>query len=404
VRFSILLPTRNRLDLLKLAVQSVLDQDFDDWEIVISDNASDDDVSGFVGECGDSRIRYVRSEVLIPVTDNWNLALENSDGEYVIMLGDDDCLMRGCLSTAHELLSDHSDPDLLYTEAVQYAYPGVIPGEDEAFVQFGYCEFMRDQEEAFWLSPAEAARMVRKSMGFEYAFGYNMQHSIVSREFVERLSERGPFFQSPYPDYYATNALFLTAESILVCPWPLVAIGISPKSFGFFYINQREDEGVDFLQNVAEERLVDRAKEVVLPGPNMNTSWLLSMEALEMNFGKEYPIRVVEWKYRYMQFRILFWDVRPLDRFLKMVRELGTPGEVFFWYSFRLLVAACRLLGRRAQHYITVHALNAIHVSHPLFDLRKRTVPYASILELARAEDPHSMLREMGRDTNRSEG
>jgi hypothetical protein len=40
VRFSALIPTKDRVSLLRLAVRSVRDQDYDDWEIVVSDNAS----------------------------------------------------------------------------------------------------------------------------------------------------------------------------------------------------------------------------------------------------------------------------------------------------------------------------------------------------------------------------
>ena len=36
------------------------------------------------------------------------------------------------------------------------------------------------------------------------------------------------------------NAILLKAERILVCPYPLVTIGISPKSFRFYYFNKAE--------------------------------------------------------------------------------------------------------------------------------------------------------------------
>ena len=43
MKFSVLLPTYNRLDLLQYAVESVTRQDYDDWELIISDNQSEDD-------------------------------------------------------------------------------------------------------------------------------------------------------------------------------------------------------------------------------------------------------------------------------------------------------------------------------------------------------------------------
>ena len=61
MRFSVLLPTKNRLDLLRYAVDTVRRQSYADVEIVISDNCSEDDIAGFAASLGDPRVKYVRS-------------------------------------------------------------------------------------------------------------------------------------------------------------------------------------------------------------------------------------------------------------------------------------------------------------------------------------------------------
>jgi len=50
-------------------------QDYQDWEIVISDNCSEDDIAGFVLSLDDTRVKYVRTESFVPVTDNWKQRL-----------------------------------------------------------------------------------------------------------------------------------------------------------------------------------------------------------------------------------------------------------------------------------------------------------------------------------------
>src|SRR5687768_11034765 len=85
MKFSVLLPTRNRLELLRYAIESVRRQFYQDWEIVVSDNDSIEDVRGYVASLGDGRIRYVRTPRFIPVTDNWSNALAHSSGDYVVM-------------------------------------------------------------------------------------------------------------------------------------------------------------------------------------------------------------------------------------------------------------------------------------------------------------------------------
>ena len=44
MKFSVLLPTRNRLEYLRYAVETVRRQDYADWEIIVSDNCSEDDI------------------------------------------------------------------------------------------------------------------------------------------------------------------------------------------------------------------------------------------------------------------------------------------------------------------------------------------------------------------------
>jgi glycosyltransferase involved in cell wall biosynthesis len=75
--FSILLPSRNRPELLRHAVDSVLAQDAD-LEIVIADNASDESYSDYVSSLGAIAARSVRSECPLTVTENWNRALSAS--------------------------------------------------------------------------------------------------------------------------------------------------------------------------------------------------------------------------------------------------------------------------------------------------------------------------------------
>jgi glycosyltransferase involved in cell wall biosynthesis len=97
--FSILIPSRNRLELLRHAVDSVLAQEAD-FEIVIADNASEEPYGDYVASLGSVAAGSVRSEESLPVTQNWNRALAASRGRYVVMLGDDDALVPGWLARA----------------------------------------------------------------------------------------------------------------------------------------------------------------------------------------------------------------------------------------------------------------------------------------------------------------
>src|SRR3954466_962194 len=104
--FSVVIPTHNGLDLLRDAVQSVLKQDRPDWELVVFDNASTDDIAGYIAGLGDLRVRCERSEDFLPVTDSWNRAIELAKGKYVTFLGNDDGLTPGYFSSLERVISE----------------------------------------------------------------------------------------------------------------------------------------------------------------------------------------------------------------------------------------------------------------------------------------------------------
>jgi glycosyltransferase involved in cell wall biosynthesis len=304
MRFSVLLPTRNRLDLLTFAIETVRRQDYNDWEIVVSDNASEQDIAGYIRSLNDSRIKYVRTQAFLPVTDNWNNALKNSSGEYIIMLGDDDCLLKGFFRTMHSLIEEFHYPDSIYTNALLYAYPGVIQGYPEGFLQpYGNASFSRNASKPFLLNRKKAHELVRDAMHFKMSYTFNMQHSVIKRTFIDRLSRNGPFFQSPYPDFYASNVILLKAETLVVNPTPMVVVGISPKSFGYYYFNDKEKKGVDFLNNLPDADTTHRIEHIMLPGSADKTSWLISMETIKLNYGSDLRLTVDYNRYRYLQIR-----------------------------------------------------------------------------------------------------
>ena len=292
---SVLLPTRNRLEFLRYAIETVVRQDDPDWEIVVSDNASEEDIAGHVEGLADDRLRYVRTPSFVPVTDNWNSALEHSSGRYVVMLGDDDGLMPGYVRRVRELVERHREPELIYQGAWLYAYPGVDPAEASGYLQpYGYAEFMRGAAEPFVLDIATRRRMVEAAMGFRVRYGFNMQFSTVSRALIDRLAPQGPFYQSAFPDYYATNVAFLTAREVVVEPRPLVAIGVTPKSYGFFHMNDQEAAGKAFLEG--EEPPVAQ-----MPGSNINTGWLSALEAIALRYPNLVPAQPARRRFRVLQ-------------------------------------------------------------------------------------------------------
>lgn len=92
--FSIVLPTRNRANLLPFAIRSVLNQTFGDYELIISDNFSSDETSAVAQSFDDKRIKYFRTEKSFSIGDSYQFALSHAKGEFIAFLSDDDAYAK----------------------------------------------------------------------------------------------------------------------------------------------------------------------------------------------------------------------------------------------------------------------------------------------------------------------
>ena len=112
---SIILPTYNRLEYLQRSIGSVLVQTFQDWELIIWDDGSDDGTAGYCQLLGDQRIRYFWHENR-GVSFARNRAIEKSVGKYLAFLDSDDEWVQQKLSLQISTLQAHPSIDLLFSD------------------------------------------------------------------------------------------------------------------------------------------------------------------------------------------------------------------------------------------------------------------------------------------------
>ncbi|MCM8809505.1 MAG: glycosyltransferase [Candidatus Omnitrophica bacterium] len=124
--FSIIVPTRNRAKLLvESAIPSIVDQDFDDYEIVICDNNSSDNTKELVENLmkQNPKIRYIYSPIWIPKEKFFEFSMKQARGEYLILFFDDDVFVKNTLNFCYSILSKFQPPILTFSNRVVYYYP-----------------------------------------------------------------------------------------------------------------------------------------------------------------------------------------------------------------------------------------------------------------------------------------
>jgi len=144
---SIIIPTHNRANLIGRAIQSVLDQTYRDFQLIVVDDASADGTEGVVRAFNDNTIQYIRHMMNRGANSARNTGIENAKGEYIAFLDDDD-----------EWLPEYLDQMISYLEAKDRSI-GLV-----------YCSFYRiDSDTSVVLNIRKQQKKQRKegsSIGF----------------------------------------------------------------------------------------------------------------------------------------------------------------------------------------------------------------------------------------------
>jgi glycosyltransferase involved in cell wall biosynthesis len=354
--FSVVIPTRNRLHLLRDAIETIRLQASTSWEIVVFDNYSTDPVEEHIRSLNDDRIRYHRSEKFLPVSDSWNCAIDLARGDYVILLGDDDGLTPDYFGRLHAIVEKFKGPDLVYTNFYQFWFPGVAPWRPAAHVldvRHGF--FFVDRDEPFLLSREDAKRAAIGSLQLRINFSFNSQAFIYSRPFLDRLRVDGQIYQSPFPDYYIANVAMVRSSSTVVVPEPLAIAGVSKASYGYTLYNDQEQRGEALLNvNIGHDPIYQELKPTILAGPAYNTNFVVSMEYVARSTREDLGESVAFKRYRRLQISSALhgrYSGTPAGAVWPVVQQNLTLGEHAWATALRYS------LGRGKHHRIVKQQL-----------------------------------------------
>lgn len=108
---SVCIPTYNGAPYISECLNSVISQDYGDFEIVIVDDKSTDNTAEICETYSerDKRIRFYRNKHNLGLVGNWNQAIEHAKGEWIKFLFQDDKLSSNCLSEFKQAINLGAD-------------------------------------------------------------------------------------------------------------------------------------------------------------------------------------------------------------------------------------------------------------------------------------------------------
>lgn len=116
MKFTIAIPAY-KAKYLRECLVSVLSQSYEDFEVIILNDKSPENLREIIDDFDDHRIRYYENDKNIGalnLVDNWNKCLDLAEGEFIICMGDDDKLLPHCLSEYLKLMEKYPDLDVYH--------------------------------------------------------------------------------------------------------------------------------------------------------------------------------------------------------------------------------------------------------------------------------------------------
>jgi hypothetical protein len=223
--YSIVIPTRERADVLKFSIPTVLNQTARNFEIVVMDNCGSPATKEVVDSFNSPHIRYIRSDERLAMSANWEIALAHANGDYIGFLGDDDGLFPDAIEIASRY--HRQWPDAMFGwKALTWMWPEYIVEHysNSAFMHFGsHVEIHHARE------------MLKEVLCFRRLFSEapSLYCSFVPKFAIDRVrTVTNQYFCAALPDIYSIVANLWASETVLYSWRPLSVWGASHHSTG----------------------------------------------------------------------------------------------------------------------------------------------------------------------------
>jgi glycosyltransferase involved in cell wall biosynthesis len=150
---TVIIPTYNRAHLIQETIQSVLDQTFSTWELIVVDDGSNDNSENVVRKFADERIKFYRLEHSGKISQVRNAGLRHASGNYIAFLDSDDLWEPHKLEFQLSLLKKYPQAAFTFSHGRQFGNGAIPPPNLEMFF-VGDVFHAQLMEERFVLYPS----------------------------------------------------------------------------------------------------------------------------------------------------------------------------------------------------------------------------------------------------------
>lgn len=257
--FSICVPTRNRHETLIHCVRTLIEQNFEDYEILISDNSDEESAAinkKNIDELNCPKIIYYKQDTFLSMTQNFEFVVSKARGEYVMCLGDDDGMVVNTLQKVYGVISETKALAIKCINPFYYWYGSV----DYPNSHFTYPVNTTTKE-------VYSKDILKNVANFSNSF-FDLPmiyYGFISRSIINKVIEKqGSFFgNTASVDMYSGLCVSYFTEKYLITNFPFSIAGLSAKGNGSNQFSNKTNEIVD--EHIKSHNVIDYYEKYSLP-------------------------------------------------------------------------------------------------------------------------------------------
>lgn len=230
---SIAVPTKDRYEYLIPLISLIKGFNSDEIELVIQDNTVDNSkIINYINELNYSRLKYYHTKEQISVGYNADLAILNSTGKFVCLIGDDDGVSGHIISAVKWM--EKMNIDVLKTAFGSYKWPSFNFSKISDFSSVLMLSFY-DKKYKKINSIDQLKKSLRNGANSRHGITVlpKVYHGIAKRSTLDKIYNiGGTFFPGPSPDMANSVALCFVTENFVFLDLPIVIPGNSSRTGG----------------------------------------------------------------------------------------------------------------------------------------------------------------------------
>ncbi len=210
------------------AINSVLQNPNNNFELVISINHSSDGTEEALKNIDDKRIRFIRPKEKLSMAAHYEWCIENARGEWITILGDDDGIMPDFFSYCDYLINKWGDVKVFSFKRAYFFWP-----ESEDVFGDTILHYVANLGEKIRLCKFDLF-LVLAGLREHYDLPQLYTNNLVKKSLIDSIKKKshGKFYHEVTPDVYSGVAISLSIYRYLKVGKPLFWTGSSPKSMG----------------------------------------------------------------------------------------------------------------------------------------------------------------------------